>query len=173
MAIAWLASPSALREVDRHAAPSDAPADLVLPSDPGATEASGQSGSPEVVAPATPSRRRWRRLRVAIVVSLSAALAVSGAVGFAAWRAENVLDAKITRFGDPFAAIPVQERVSELTDPDAPSGMPVVGSVSDLAVTPSPGAVNLLVFGSDSRISAGDPTPPPACRSSGRSPTWP
>jgi LCP family protein required for cell wall assembly len=36
--------------------------------------------------------------------------------------------------------------------------MPVVGSVSDLAVTPSPGAVNLLVFGSDSRISAGDPT---------------
>jgi len=58
----------------------------------------------------------------------------------AVWRVQSTLDAKIDRFPDPSGQIPAAGR---------PAPEPASGPTA---------AMNLLVFGSDSRISAGDPS---------------
>ncbi|NLT53513.1 MAG: LCP family protein [Actinomycetales bacterium] len=82
--------------------------------------------------------RTWSRSRRAlfvlgVIVALLLTVALTGALWLRALS--HRLDANIERFGDPFAAIPEAER------PAPASG----------------GAVNVLLLGSDSRISAGDP----------------
>ncbi len=80
------------------------------------------------------------RTRLAVVLLTVLALLVGGGfLGATLWvdRFTSGLDDKIERFGDPFADIPAVER-------------PAVGPTID--------AVNILLVGSDSRISAGDPT---------------
>jgi LCP family protein required for cell wall assembly len=90
-------------------------------------------------APATRGRRA-RRLSLLVGIPLAVLLVLVGGVGVAAWRIQSTLDHKISRFGDPFAGIPAADR---------PAKAPSTGPAR---------AMNLLVFGSDSRISAGDPT---------------
>jgi len=88
----------------------------------------------------TPRSRRRRRLRLLLGIPLTIALVLVGGAAVAVRHLQSSLDAKIDRFPDPAAAIPAAER---------PAPQPVTGPTA---------AVNLLVFGSDSRISAGDPT---------------
>jgi LCP family protein required for cell wall assembly len=72
-----------------------------------------------------------------VVVGLAAIVVLLGVagVGGALWW-QHDLDANIERFPDPFVSIPSENR----------------------APKPAPRAVNLLLLGSDSRISAGDPS---------------
>ncbi|MFC8598257.1 LCP family protein [Isoptericola sp. NPDC057191] len=90
-----------------------------------------------------PSSRRHGRAgargtrRALAVLGALVLLLAAGSLG-AAWWFQHRLDSNIERLGDPFAAIedgPVREDVAAETE-----------------------AVNLLVLGSDSRISAGDPS---------------
>ncbi|MFI2103084.1 LCP family protein [Isoptericola sp. NPDC019693] len=77
-----------------------------------------------------------RSRRVVAVVGVVVLLLAAGGFG-AAWWFQQSLDRNIERIGDPFAEIPADSapEVEEETE-----------------------AVNLLVLGSDSRISAGDPS---------------
>jgi LCP family protein required for cell wall assembly len=93
---------------------------------------------PAPVVPAGPAqhrrrRRRWPFVLAALVV---VALAVAGGAWFTVRQAVAGYDRNIERFGDPFAQIPAAER------PAPPK---------------QTGALNVLLLGSDSRISAGDP----------------
>ena len=88
-------------------------------------------------APET-GRRRRRRWPVVVGVLVVVALGVAGAGWFAVRAAVARYDKNIERFGDPFAQIPATER------PAPPAA--------------ATGAMNVLLLGSDSRISAGDPT---------------
>ncbi|MFE5341343.1 LCP family protein [Isoptericola sp. NPDC056578] len=81
----------------------------------------------------TEARRSRRALAVVLVVVL---LVAAGGLG-AAWWFQRSLDGNIERIGDPFAEIPA-------------GSSPEVEAETE--------AVNLLVLGSDSRISAGDPS---------------
>ncbi len=90
---------------------------------------------PASPAPPAPRRRaRWPFVVAGVVV---AALALAaGGTWFAVRQAVAGYDRNIERFGDPFAQIPATERP---------------------APTAQTGALNVLLLGSDSRISAGDP----------------
>ena len=78
-------------------------------------------------------RRRWPFVLAALVV---VALALAGGAWFTVRQTVAGYDRNIERFGDPFAQIPTTERP---------------------ASTARTGALNVLLLGSDSRISAGDP----------------
>jgi LCP family protein required for cell wall assembly len=84
-----------------------------------------------------PGARRRRLLLWFLAVPVVVATVVGIGAGAAFWWLQSSLDGKIDRFEDPFRSIPAAER---------PSAPPQATK-----------AVNLLVFGSDSRISAGDP----------------
>jgi LCP family protein required for cell wall assembly len=82
---------------------------------------------------ARPRRRRWLYVVGAFVVI---ALVLAGGAWFAVRQAVARYDRNIERFGDPFTQIPTDERPADA----------------------APGAMNVLLLGSDSRISAGDPS---------------
>jgi LCP family protein required for cell wall assembly len=81
-------------------------------------------------------RRRWLYVLAAMVV---VALAVAGGAWYTVRQAVAGYDRNIERFGDPFAQIPPSERPAQ-------------------APAKQTGALDVLLLGSDSRISAGDPT---------------
>ncbi|MCK6211511.1 LCP family protein [Georgenia sp. EYE_87] len=94
-----------------------------------------------------PGRRPRRAGRVALIVALAIVLAVAGAGVAGVSYLQARLNAGIERIEDPFAALP-ERPVNEprtVVEADGPA-----------AVLPPP--VNILVLGSDSRISAGDPS---------------
>jgi LCP family protein required for cell wall assembly len=100
--------------------------------------------------PAPLPRRPRRAGRIAVVVALAILLVVAGAgvagIGFLQAR----LNAGIERIDDPFAALP-----------DRPVNVPrtvVEANESEKVPPPPPSPVNILFLGSDSRISAGDPS---------------
>jgi LCP family protein required for cell wall assembly len=80
--------------------------------------------------------RRWLLITLGTVTALVGLATGAGAIAFFHIRAEY--DNNIERFGDPFEAIPEESRPA--TEAEAA------------------GAVNILLLGSDSRVSAGDPT---------------
>lgn len=87
--------------------------------------------------PASSPWRRGTRIALVMLLVLVTLLAIVAAGGvFAVHRLERSYDRNIERFGDPFRAIPPQERP------------PAVKTA----------ALNVLLLGSDSRISAGDPS---------------
>ncbi|MFD1506699.1 LCP family protein [Georgenia yuyongxinii] len=117
--------------------------------------ASPEAGAPQggdddarAVALALPESTEPRRSRTKVALWLAAAIVVmlvAGLVGTAAYI-QGRIEAGIERIDDPFAS---------LTDrPDNGSGT----DSSDRAGPAPSAAVNILVLGSDSRISAGDPT---------------
>jgi LCP family protein required for cell wall assembly len=88
---------------------------------------------------ALPERRRRRKLWPIILGIIAALLAMT--LGGAAWTVhhlKSVYDSNIERFPEPFSSIPSTSRPT--TEPGTAN------------------AVNLLLLGSDSRVSAGDPT---------------
>jgi LCP family protein required for cell wall assembly len=87
------------------------------------------------VEPSRSTRRRFRPLLWFVAIPVGIALVVGSAGAVVVWRIQSSIDHKIERFGDPFKNIPATERPAAATT-----------------------AMNLLVFGSDSRISAGDPS---------------
>ena len=80
-------------------------------------------------------RRRW--LFVVLGAVLMLALGLAGGAWFTVRHAVAGYDHNIERFGDPFAQLPTDQRPASI----APTG-----------------ALNVLLLGSDSRISAGDPS---------------
>ncbi len=115
---------------DRAGIPSGAGGD-------GYDEFAGVAVGPQPPAPGGRGRRRRPRWVTVVVVLLAVAVVLGGVaeVGLNYWQGS--LDKNIERFGDPFRAIPKAER---------PAADPVAGD-----------AMNLLLLGSDSRISAGRP----------------
>ena len=112
-----------------------------MPVEPEVIPLTDRDSSDVVTASRSARRaRRRRRLLLFVALPLTVALVLAGGAAVAVRRVQSTLDAKIDRFADPAAAIPASER---------PARVPSSG--------PTP-AVNLLVFGSDSRISAGDPS---------------
>jgi len=91
-------------------------------------------GFPTVPAPA-PSRRRKILVRLLLSV-LALSLVLGGAAVAGAFYLQHKYDNNIDRFGDPFAGIPAASRPA-----------PAAGD-----------AENILLLGSDSRVSAGDPS---------------
>ena len=119
----------------------DVAPDAETAADPGPAPGS----DPGSAAPSVPGRRRHRRRRTLMLffgIPVAIAAVVGIAAGVAIWRVQSQVDHKIERFGDPFAAIPAASRA------------PAAAQAASAPTT----AVNLLVFGSDSRISAGDPS---------------
>ena len=102
----------------------------------------------------TQRRRRSRRRRIALLVGLplTLVLLLAGTGAAVLLHLQSVLDSRIERFGDPFASVPADQRPA--TDPATVPGTGTAGTAA--AATPAK-AMNLLVLGSDSRISAGDP----------------
>ncbi len=93
--------------------------------------------------PARPRARRWRIPLLIVVAVLGVGVLAGTAVGL--WMNSNV-----DRIEDPFAG---------LTDrPQAPTPMPSSSGDPQQESTDPPVAMNVLVLGSDSRISAGDPS---------------
>ena len=90
-------------------------------------------GFPTVPEPA-PSRRRKILVRLLLSV-LALSLVLGGAAVAGAFYLQHKYDQNIDRFGDPFAGIPAASRPA-----------PAAGN-----------AENILLLGSDSRVSAGDP----------------
>ncbi|AZN29222.1 LytR family transcriptional regulator [Flaviflexus salsibiostraticola] len=95
-----------------------------------------QVGAPDESAP----RRKMSTARKTLIFLVVAALVfIAGVAGFGWWM-QSRLDGMIDRIDDPFAAIPSR--------PEVPA------QVDEQDQQP----VNILVLGSDSRISAGDPS---------------
>ncbi|WP_291796585.1 LCP family protein, partial [Cellulomonas sp.] len=80
-----------------------------------------------------------------VALSIIGVLIAGAAIGVQVFQSR--LNANIERIGDPFAALPTRPAA-----PAAPTGAATAGAPA--AAGP---AVNILLLGSDSRISAGDP----------------
>jgi LCP family protein required for cell wall assembly len=91
--------------------------------------------SPDTEPEPRPRRRRGRLLLRLLAISLAFGMLLAGGGAATALWFQHRYDHNIERFGDPFKAIP------EATRPKAVSH----------------GVMNVLLLGSDSRISAGDP----------------
>ncbi|NMM30087.1 MAG: LytR family transcriptional regulator, partial [Cellulomonas sp.] len=110
-----------------------------------------ESASPDVSSEKRRARRSkrqhgWRDRRVLLVaLSIIGVLIAGAAIGVQVFQSR--LNANIERIGDPFAALPTRPAA-----PAAPTGAATAGAPA--AAGP---AVNILLLGSDSRISAGDP----------------
>lgn len=92
------------------------------------------------------ARRKPHRTRRALIISLCLLLGL-GAVGVGGiWGVQQWLSGRVEKIDDPFEALP--------TRPAAPT--PVATAVADGEEWQAP--MNLLLLGSDSRISAGDPS---------------
>lgn len=85
-----------------------------------------------------PARRRRRGWLIALGVLLALAGLTVGAVWYSLQRAVSTFDQSVERFADPFGDIPTIERPAVQPGAEA--------------------AVNVLLLGSDSRVSAGDPS---------------
>ncbi len=117
---------------------------MVHITEPGTGGSAPEGEAPEGWAPAgedrdaVPSRgRRLARLALVMVLVLLVFAGLVAAGGaYVVHRLERSYDRNIQRFGDPFASIPQEDRP-----------VPVDNA-----------AMNVLLLGSDSRISAGDPT---------------
>jgi LCP family protein required for cell wall assembly len=85
-------------------------------------------------------RRGWRQRAASPFVIIPFTIVMSLGIGtvIAGWQIQSGIDRRIARFGDPFAQIPFAVRPPKAASAGA--------------------AMNLLVFGSDSRIAANDPT---------------
>jgi LCP family protein required for cell wall assembly len=113
-------------------------------TEPGAGGSAPEREAPEGEAPegedqdAVPSRgRRLARLALVMVLVLLVFAGLVAAGGaYVVHRLERSYDRNIQRFGDPFTSIPQQERPAPVNN----------------------AAMNVLLLGSDSRISAGDPS---------------
>src|SRR4051812_12075527 len=90
-------------------------------------------------APVVPGQHRRRRRRWPFVLGslVVLALAVGGGAWFTVRKAVANYDHNIERFADPFPQLPADQRP---------------------ASTAQTGTLNVLLLGSDSRISAGDPS---------------
>jgi LCP family protein required for cell wall assembly len=105
-------------------------------------EATGASWDEVIRTPPDPPALRSRRRRRRILIALglfTALIGLAAGIGVASFfHMRSVYDKNIERFGDPFEAIPEESRPT--------------------TETAAAGAVNILLLGSDSRVSAGDPT---------------
>jgi len=117
---------------------------VVYITEPGAGGSAPEEETPEGEAPegedqdAVPSRgRRLARLALVMVLVLLVFAGLVAAGGaYVVHRLERSYDRNIQRFGDPFKSIPQQDRPAPVNN----------------------AAMNVLLLGSDSRISAGDPS---------------
>lgn len=98
------------------------------------------TGREEASRPGTGASERSATLRALAVAGILLLGLLAAGVGGAVWFTSR-LDANIERLGDPFAALPERPRTAPRE-----------------AGVDSPAPVNILVLGSDSRISAGDPS---------------
>ena len=114
----------------------DADDDMSEPSRGVAALFDDAATSPAPAVPDAPAPRRRRRWGFVLGALLVVALAVAGGAWFTLRHAVSSYDHNIERFGDPFAQLPADKRP---------------------ASTARTGALNVLLLGSDSRISAGDP----------------
>ena len=108
----------------------------------------GAAGGDDPNAPLTlphGGRGGRRAGRVAVLVALAILLTVAGAGVAGVSYLQGRLEAGIERLGDPFAAIPTRPENAPRT-------------VVDGAEAAVQAPVNILILGSDSRISAGDPS---------------
>ncbi|WP_246036594.1 LCP family protein [Cellulomonas telluris] len=94
--------------------------------------------------PAHASASQRSRSRRALVIVLVLVLALAGAAVAATWGVQRWLAGQVEHIGDPFASI---------TERPQPAASAAPGAQDDTLG----GAMNILVLGSDSRISAGDP----------------
>ena len=93
----------------------------------------------EPTSESQPQKKMSRGKKATVVILAVVLVLVGGAVGFG-WWVQNRLDGLIERIGDPFSDI---------------ESRPIIPD--DVASQPGQ-PVNILVLGSDSRISAGDPS---------------
>jgi LCP family protein required for cell wall assembly len=138
-----------MRDRFRHGRENSAPADSDAPdgaegadgaaaagAEPTADGSASTTGTPTTV----PKRRRRRLRRLWISLAIIFGLLLAAVAGGAWWARSFTaqLDRNIERFGDPFAPLPADR-------PTKPAGEAAK-------------ALNILLLGSDSRISAGDPS---------------
>ena len=105
---------------------------------PGGPGPQGPGGLGGPGGPGGPVRSRRRRWLVVLGVLTAVLLVLAGGALFAVRKVVSDIDGSIERFASPFTQIPEAER---------PKAEPVAA-----------GALNVLLLGSDSRVSAGDPT---------------
>ena len=97
------------------------------------------------VSPSSHARAADRpRNRRALVLVLVIVLALGGGAFAATWGVQKWLAGQVERVGDPFAELPARPA-------------PPVAAPGEEEAETLDGAMNILVLGSDSRISAGDP----------------
>ncbi len=93
----------------------------------------------------THARPRPTRARRALLVSLAVLVGLGGVGVGGLWGLQHWLSGRVETFADPFVALPTRPAAP------LPSGGSGAGDGDD------GGAMNILLLGSDSRISAGDP----------------
>lgn len=126
------------------------------------TPPDGEAALPVPETAVTPPRRRRRR----VLIALLSALGVLGAVGLGIWfYADWQIERNIEWIDDPFAALPSRPPVSTPSTRDQPVTSTTAPGTSGTTEGPQDSSavrrgdpVNLLFLGSDSRISAGDPS---------------
>ena len=121
-----------------------------LPRSHAAVAPPGSTDDPTTLLdrPEPPGRRAGRgAARTAVVVALAILVAVAGAGVAGVSYLQGRLEAGIERIGDPFAEVA-----------DRPVSTPRTVVEADGAAVTLPPPVNILILGSDSRISAGDPS---------------
>lgn len=101
------------------------------------TAAASMPAADDEAGEAAPARRRGRRWRIALVSVLVLLLVLVTGVGAFGWWLRHRVDSAIERIPDPFVGLTERPTAADV-EGDAP--------------------VNILVMGSDSRISAGDPS---------------
>ncbi|UNX55383.1 LCP family protein [Georgenia sp. TF02-10] len=101
---------------------------------------------PAWAEPAGPPDRRRRRARAALLIALAILLVLAGAGVAGTAYLQHRVDAALEKIDDPFAALPARPTPSAENRAEA------------AAEAGRADPVNVLVLGSDSRISAGDPS---------------
>ncbi|WP_159625912.1 LCP family protein [Actinomyces sp. zg296] len=125
-------NPDVPSDTDDSSAEVPLPGDPMSPADPGPAD-----DATRAVLPARHRGPRGRRWRVGLVSVLVLLLVLVTGVGAFGWWLRHRVDSAIERIPDPFASLTERPSAADAQG-DAP--------------------VNILVMGSDSRISAGDPS---------------